>query len=192
MVHVCLDKLEGLILDHPNCFLVKHLLVFFKLLPWQTLTVLGGFERLVTNLLHIRKTTDSSTHAEAEISEPFVVKGDGPVFGEELNHIWNNTSCVSLSEGVQVVLVETNERPERLQHHLFTSHVGDGVNQADWVECKFDPVTLAGFNIQIIANNWITVLGFRLIADWVSCVDVIVDQVVWQDCSQSRWNVEQW
>lgn len=100
--------------------------------------------RFLDDVVDVWGVLDSLAHAQAEVAEPLVIKPDGPVFAQELHHVRDDASLVPLGQLVEVVLVESDETPERLQHDLFVAHVGNRVNQADTVERKLDEMTFSG------------------------------------------------
>jgi hypothetical protein len=51
---------------------------------------------------------------------------------------------------------------ERLEHDFFAAHVGDGLDEADAVEGKLDPVALALVHVEVVANEVSSVLHFCL------------------------------
>jgi hypothetical protein len=51
------------------------------------------------------------SHPEAEVTEPFVIECNGPVFAEELYDVWNDSLLVSGAERVKIVLMKTNKTP---------------------------------------------------------------------------------
>ena len=124
MVHVGLHEFECLVLDHLNRRFAQVAGQLLDLLAGQTLAVTSHLERLANELLHVFESLDTLTHAEAEVAEPLVVEGDGPVLGEELGHVGDDTALVALSELVKVALVEADEGPERLQFHFLVTHIG--------------------------------------------------------------------
>ena len=128
MIHVGLDELKCFIFDHPDCLIVELLAELSQLFSGKSLAVFGSFEGGSKDLLHIFESTDSSAHTEAEVTEPFVVESDGPVLTQELHDVGNNTSLVSAAERVEVVLMETNERPQGLKDYFLASHVGYRLN----------------------------------------------------------------
>jgi hypothetical protein len=125
VVHVGLEELQGLVLDHSHSCWVYQLSELLDLVVRDTLAVLGGLKSLLQNSLNIGHALSTLSHAEAEVSEPLVVECNGPVLAEELNSIWNNALLVPCGKGVKVVLMQPNEAPETLKHNLFASHVGD-------------------------------------------------------------------
>ena len=77
------------------------------------------------DVLNILQALDTLSHTQAEVSEPLVIQSDCPILAEEFNRIWNDSICESLSQGVKIVLMETNETPQTLQDDLLATHVGD-------------------------------------------------------------------
>lgn len=125
VVHVGLDELERLVLDHANGLIVELGAELENLLTRQTLTFGGGFESRVGDLLDVVQVANGVTHAQAEVPEPLVVESDSPILAQELNDVRNNASFVARSQRIEVVLVEADERPQRLQNHLLRTHVSD-------------------------------------------------------------------
>ena len=124
MVHVSLDELERFIFNHLGCFWVKHTAQLLDLLTAETFTFFVSLiERLSNNVLNISKALDALSHAKAEVSEPFVVQSNSPVFAEELDSIWNDAIFIAVSQLIQVVFVKTHETPQALQDYLFVTHV---------------------------------------------------------------------
>jgi hypothetical protein len=80
MVHVGLDELERLILNHPNCLVIQLRAEQGQLFWREALLVLGGLEGSCKDLLNVLESADRSTHAQAEVSEPLMVECDCPVF----------------------------------------------------------------------------------------------------------------
>jgi len=95
MVHVGLDELQGFVLDHSCRVRVNVLLELFHLVSSDTFAVLGSLEGLLKNALDFLHSLDTISHAEAEVSEPLVVHGDGPVLTEEFSDVWNDSLVVS-------------------------------------------------------------------------------------------------
>lgn len=124
MVHVRLDELERLILDHPDRFVIKLFAEFSQLFPREALSVLCRIESSRKDRLNIVESTDGSTHAQTEVTKPLVIKCDGPVLTQELHDVGNNSSLVPTAQRVKVVLMEADERPQRLKDDFFASHVG--------------------------------------------------------------------
>lgn len=95
MVHVCLNELESLVLDHPDCLWIDHLFEFLHLLPSDAFSVLGGLECFLKNALDISHALDALSHSQAEVTEPLVVESNGPVLTQEFNHVRDNALLVS-------------------------------------------------------------------------------------------------
>jgi len=126
VVHVGLDELECLVLDHLHSLAVQLVAQLLDLVAAQTLALLVGLvERLANDCLDISKALDALPHAQAEVSEPLVVEGNGPVLTQELDGVRNDAIVIAVSQLVEVVLVEANEAPETLQDYLLVAHVGD-------------------------------------------------------------------
>lgn len=121
-----------------------------------------------------------------------MVESHGPVLGEELYHIGDDSVFVPLGEHVQVVLVETNETPERLDDDLIRSHVGDCVNEPNVVEGELDELSLEVFS-NVVTHQLFPVLlvvGSRFEYKWVGGLDVVVDQTLRETTSLSLWQEE--
>ena len=125
VIHVGLDELERLVLDHADGLVVELGAELQNLLTRQALTLGCGFESRVGDLLDVVQVANCVTHAQAEVPEPLVVESDSPVLAQELNDVRDDASLVARSERIEVVLVEADEGPERLQNHLLRSHVRD-------------------------------------------------------------------
>ena len=111
VVHVCLDKLEGLVLDHLDCLWINKFLEVFHLFPRDALTIFGGLKCFLKNALNISHALNTLSHAQAEVTEPFMVKCDGPVLTKELNNVGNYALIVSHSQRVEIVFMQANETP---------------------------------------------------------------------------------
>jgi len=102
---------------------------------------------------------------------------------------------MALSQLIQIVLVESDEALKRLKHDFFVSHIGDGVDEADTVECELDEVALARAAVQVIANQVVAVLLLLLhvlLEDQRVCrLYVVVDDVARQDASLTLGQIEQ-
>ena len=132
VVHVSLNELQSLILDHLDSVLVKHGRELLDVVSAKTLALLAGLiEGKANNVLDIVETLDALTHAQAEVSEPLVVEGNGPVLTEELHCVWNDSVVESVGQLVEIVLVEANETPQTLQDDLLITHVSHRVNQSN-------------------------------------------------------------
>ena len=132
VVHVSLNELQSLILDHLDSVLVKHGRELLDVVSAKTLALLAGLiEGKANNVLDIVETLDALTHAQAEVSEPLVVEGNGPVLAEELHCVWNDSVVESVGQLVEIVLVEANETPQTLQDDLLITHVSHRVNQSN-------------------------------------------------------------
>ena len=123
MVHVCLDELKRLILDHPDCLRIDVLLELINLLSCDALTVLRGLESFFEDRLDISHSLNALSHAQAEVTEPLVVESDGPVLAEEFYHVRNDALIVSRGQGVEIVLVKSNKAPETLEDDLLTGAI---------------------------------------------------------------------
>ena len=95
MIHICLDELQGLVLDHPDSVRLDHLLEFVDLLSCDTFTVFSGLKGLLKNGLDVSHALNTLSHSEAEVSEPLMVESNSPVLTQEFNDVRNNTLFVS-------------------------------------------------------------------------------------------------
>ena len=196
MVHVGLDELQSLILDGLDSSRVHVAAQLFKLLAGQSLALFDGLLcGFLKDFIHIRAFLNIFPHAEAEVSEPLMVEGDGPVLTEEFDNVGNDASLVTLSHLVEVVLMQSNETPERLKHDLFVTHVGNRINQADAVEGELDEVTFACAAVKVVAHQVISVLllllHILLKDQWVCRLDVVVDNVARQDTTLALRQIEE-
>ena len=81
MVHVCLYEFEGLFLYHSDCLRIKHASELLDKIAADALSLLAGLvEGMSNDPLHVIKGLDSLTHAQAEVTEPLMVKCYRPVF----------------------------------------------------------------------------------------------------------------
>jgi len=94
VVHVRLDELKRLILDHPDCLWINELLEALHLLPGDAFTAFGGLKCFLEDALDISHALDALSHAQAEVTEPLVVECDGPVLAQELNNVGNDALLV--------------------------------------------------------------------------------------------------
>ena len=83
---------------------------------------------MADNLLDIIEGLDTLAHAEAEVTEPLMVEGDGPVLAEEFHSIGDDVVLVTLGQLIQVVLVKAHETPQALQDYLLVAHVRHRIN----------------------------------------------------------------
>jgi len=125
--------------------------------------LLAILQGLSQNILNVLQAFDSVTHAQAEIAEPFMVESDGPVLGQEFDHIGDDLGLLSTPELVEIVLVQADEGPEGLQDDLLVAHVGDRVDEADGVECELDVVALASGDVQVVTHQVRSILVVFLI-----------------------------
>ena len=100
MVHVHLDELEGLVLDHLDGLGIEELAQVAELFSGDSIAVLGALEGLLQDGLHVSQALNAVTHAQAEVTEPLVVESHGPVLGEELHHIRNDALLETRGKGV--------------------------------------------------------------------------------------------
>jgi len=87
---------------------------------------------------------------------------------------------VSRPQRVEVVLVEADEGPERLEDYLLVSHVSNRVNETNSVEGKLDVVTLSCHYVQVVTNERVSVgvvRGLTSPHQGIGCLDVVVNQV---------------
>ena len=80
MVHVGLDELERLLLDHAHCLRIHQLLKLGYLLSGYAFAILRRFEGLFQNRLDVAHALSALPQAQAEVAEPLMVQSDGPVF----------------------------------------------------------------------------------------------------------------
>ena len=123
MIHVCLNELKSLVLDHSCRLWLNKLLEVVHLFSGNAFSILGGFKGSLEDVLDVGHSLDALSHSQAEVTEPLVIDCDSPVLTEEFNGVWNDALIVSRSQGVQVVLVKSNETPNALQHNFLASHV---------------------------------------------------------------------
>ena len=95
MVHVGLDELKGLVLDHPDSLWINKLLVLLHLLPGDAFAVFGRVECFLKDALDISHALNALSHAQAEVTEPLMVKCDTPVLTQELNDVGDNALLIS-------------------------------------------------------------------------------------------------
>merc|ERR1711959_816458 len=91
--------------------------------------------------------------------------------------------------------METNETPNALQNNFFTSHVGDRVDQANAVESEFDQMACGSFRVEVVTYKALPVIYLWLIRlqhERVGGLNMIVNQVSWQDSSLTLRKVEAW
>ena len=112
VVHVSLNELKGFIFDHLSGLWIKHGAQLFDLFAAKTFAFLVRLiESLSDDSLDILEALDTLSHAQTEISKPFVIQSNCPVFAQELNGIWDYSIFIAISQLVQVVLMETNKAP---------------------------------------------------------------------------------
>ena len=90
MVHVCLNKLKGLVLDHPDSLWINKLLEVLHLLSSNALTIFGRLKCFFEDALDVSHALNTLSHAQAEVTKPLVIKCDCPVLAEELNDVGND------------------------------------------------------------------------------------------------------
>ena len=184
VVHVGLDELKGLLLDHASCLGLKHATELLDHVSADALALLAGaclVEGVSDDLLDIVESLDTLAHAQCEVAEPLVVQRDGPVLAEELYSVGDDAVLVALSQLVEVVLMQADETPQALQNDLFVTHVGYRINQADTVEGELDEVALAGSAVKVVADEVTSVLDLLLAGlqeQRVGGLDVVVDDAV--------------
>ena len=91
--------------------------------------------------------------------------------------------------------MQADEAPQALKHHFLVAHVGHRIDQTYAVESELDEVTLAALNVQVVASQAVAVLDFRLVwveAERIRCLDMVVDDISWQDTALSLWQIEAW
>ena len=64
---------------------------------------------------------------------------------------------MSRPQRVEVVLVEADKGPERLEDDLLVSHVGNRVDKANGVEGKLDVMALSCRYVQVVTNERVSV-----------------------------------
>ena len=129
VVHVGLDELKGLLLDHAGCTWLKHGAKLLNHVSANALPLLAGLvEGMADNLLDIIEGLDTLAHAEAEVTEPLMVEGDGPVLAEEFHSIGDDVVLVALGQLIQVVFMKAYETPQALQDNLLVAHVRNRIN----------------------------------------------------------------
>ena len=79
MVHVNLDEFEGLIFNHLDGLGVEQFAEVAELLSRYSFSILSILESLLEDSLDVSQPLNAVTHAQTEISEPFVVECHGPV-----------------------------------------------------------------------------------------------------------------
>ena len=115
VVHVGLDELEGLLLNHASGLAINHAAELLDQLAADALALFRGLVESVTDdLLHIVKGLDALAETQAEVAEPLVVESDGPVLAQELDCVRDDVVLVALRQFVQVVLMEAYETPQAL------------------------------------------------------------------------------
>ena len=185
VVHVRLDELEGLLLDHAGRLAVNHCAQLLDHLAANALPLLRSLvEGVANDLLDVVKGLDTLAQPEAEVTEPLVVESDRPVLAEEFDGVGNDAVLVPLRELVEIVLVEANEAPQTLKDNLLVPHVGDRVDQADAVEGELDEVAFARRCVKFVTDKVASVL--YLLLAWledqrVRRLDVVVDDIVWKN-----------
>ena len=126
MVHVSLNELKCFVFNHLSGFWIKHTAQLLDLLTAETFTFLVSLiERLSNDVLDISKTLNTLPHAKAEVSKPFVVQSNSPVFAKELDSVWNDAILIAVSQLIQVVFVKTYKTPQALQDDFFVTHIGN-------------------------------------------------------------------
>lgn len=111
VVHVCLDELKGLVLDHPDSLWINKLLEVLHLLPGDAFAIFGGLKCFLEDALDVSHALNTLSHAQAEVTEPLVVECDGPVLAQELNDVGDDALLVSRSQRVEIVFMQANEAP---------------------------------------------------------------------------------
>ena len=98
VVHISLNELKSFIFDHLSGLWIKHGAKLFDLFAAETFAFLVCLiERLSDNSLDILEALNALSHAKAEVSEPFVIKSNCPIFAQELNGVWNDSILIAIS-----------------------------------------------------------------------------------------------
>ena len=195
MVHVCLYEFQSFVLNHSRCLRIHHALKLIDLSSSDAFSVLGRFECLLQNLLDVLHSLSALSHPEAEVTEPFVIECDCPVFAEELYYVWNDSLLVSWAERVQVVLMKPDKTPQTLKDDFFTTHVGNRIDKTDAIESELDKVTFSFFKIKVVTSQWIPVLDLGLTwvqNQWICCFYVIINDITWKNTTLTLWKIETW
>lgn len=120
-----------------------------------------------------------------------MIKRNSPVLGQELSNIGNNAFLVPRGQLVQVVLVQTHEGPETLEHNLLTAYIGNRINQADGVECELYKVAFSP--VQVVAHEVFSVLFLSKTFfknQGICGLYVVEDQVSKEACALALRKVE--
>ena len=191
MVHIGLDKFEGLFLNHATSLAVHHGAQLLNHFATDTFPLFRGLiECMPDNLLHVVQSLDTLSKPEAEVTEPLVVESDRPILAEELDSVRNNVILVPLSQLIQVILMKSDETPQTLKDNLLMTHVGDRVNQADAIKRELDKVALTSRSVKPIADEITSILDFlfaRLKNQRVCSLNMVVDDIIRQDTSLTLW-----
>lgn len=114
MVHIGLEELKSLLLDHASRLTLEHAAELLDQVSADTLALFCLVEGMSNNFLNIIQSLNALTHTKGEVAEPLVIEGDGPVFAEEFDSIGDDVVLVALGQLVEVVFVKTNETPQTL------------------------------------------------------------------------------
>lgn len=79
MVHVGLNELEGLSLDHLGDLRVEAILDLLHGIPADALSLRSVVPCLFQEGLDFGKSLDALPHPQAEIAKPLMIKSNGPV-----------------------------------------------------------------------------------------------------------------
>lgn len=123
-----------------------------------------------------------------------MIQSDSPVLREEFNHVRDNFSFSTLGKLIEVVLVESDERPQTLEHHFLVAHVGHGVDEADRVESELNEVSFTSQSIEVVTHQVLTVRevrGSSFVNQGVGSFNIVVDDVVGQHTSLALRQEEQ-
>ena len=90
MIHVRLEELKGLLLNHPHCLRIYQLFELLDLVFCNALPVSGSLEGSLKDALDVRHRLNALPHAETEVTKPFVVESDSPVLTQEFDHVRND------------------------------------------------------------------------------------------------------
>ena len=95
MIHVRLNELKGLILDHLDRLLTHNCLEALHLFSGDALPIFGRLKCFLEDALDILHALDALSHAQAEVAEPLVVECDRPVLAQELHNVGDYIRGVS-------------------------------------------------------------------------------------------------
>ncbi len=80
VVHIGFNEFESFIFDHLHCLLIQLGTQFAQLRARKTKASLCLIEGLLQDRLDVGQSTDTLTHTQAEVTEPFMVQRNSPVF----------------------------------------------------------------------------------------------------------------